>query len=99
MTATKEQIRDFLDNGFSEAVLDNFCYIVSRWQDEKKYEDWADYDEFLRKLIDDNVEDATAKKTTKRPIAVVMDWKGWTVTLKALMRGNSIQISTSAKKN
>lgn len=48
----------------TEANAHRLDYLHSRWQDEKEYEDWADYEKEMEKLWDGD----GFIKGTKRPL-------------------------------
>lgn len=48
-------------------LSDSFGYLYARWQDEKEYEDFADYIAHMTKKMPDG---ATLTKMTKRPFRV-----------------------------
>lgn len=51
-------------NGMFDAVQERMSYLYWRWQDEKEYEDFADYAAEMKKLLP---ADFTFIKGTKRP--------------------------------
>ena len=55
----------------SDTAGDKIAYLYSRWEDEKEYEDWAEYEEVLRKLTP-----VWAKfvKGLKRPFGFRLDY-------------------------
>lgn len=53
-TFTREQIREHANSVFEE-VLDGYGeflgYLKCRWEDEKEYEDWKDYEKAIREKL------------------------------------------------
>ena len=54
------------------------CDLHDRWQCEKEYEDWADYEKVIVGLLE-NVRGFKMTKTTKRPIGIKGTYKGQSV--------------------
>lgn len=52
----------------AEAISGHMGYLWSRWQDEREYEDFADYVDSAKKAIEEN--GAVFEKLTKRPFRV-----------------------------
>ena len=52
---------------FSEQIDENFYYVYVRWCDEKEYEDFEDYSNYMKKQLSENLPEATFIKATKRP--------------------------------
>jgi len=76
---TKQKIWVLLDS-----MKKTFEILYGRWQDEKEYEDWKDYQEHFKKTFNAMKELAKAKnavfvKATKRPFGITFDFEGWTV--------------------
>ena len=91
---TKDKINKLMDK-----IIDNLSYLYSRWQDEKEYEDFADYIErmksdFNRFCKEIPMKNAVFVKGQKRPFGFVFDFEGWRVALSI----NSSQIRWKAKK-
>ena len=55
----------------TQEYLDQFGefvgYLYDRWQDEKEYEDWADYVQAMKNKLDDHLE---FKGASKRPFSM-----------------------------
>lgn len=60
MSESHEQIDALL-----EERGENLCYLYDRWQDEQKYEDFAEYREAAQRIIPHPI-----TKMTKRPFAI-----------------------------
>lgn len=50
-------------------------YLASRWEDEKEYEDWKDYDAKMREVV--TLKGLTVVKTSKRPFGVTVEIEGF----------------------
>jgi hypothetical protein len=51
----------------SETLLNQLFYLKDRWNCEKEYEDFKDYEEAMKKAAIKICKDITAFKATKRP--------------------------------
>jgi hypothetical protein len=67
--ASKKELSHFV-----EANLDRMLYLYDRWQDEKNYEDFAEYAEQYKKLSDKNP-NLVFKKATKKPMGFIAYYK------------------------
>jgi hypothetical protein len=74
-----------------QAMEKTINYLYDRWQDEKKYEEWNDYIEHMKKLFAEmqkstNTENAVFVKASKRPFGLTFDFEGWRFVLSANSR-------------
>lgn len=53
-----------------EKLMNMLSYLRQRWQDEKDFEDWADYDLQMKKFMAKHYKQ-DIRKTTKRPIGFI----------------------------
>lgn len=58
-----EKMKELYAQAQESKAIDNLGYFYERWQDEKEYEDWKDYDEQIRKSF----KMFTITQTMKRP--------------------------------
>lgn len=73
-------------NKMMDRFVERLSYLYSRWQDEKKYEDFQEYSdamhlnftEYCKELI---MQNAVYIKCQKRPFGIVFDFEGWRVTM------------------
>jgi hypothetical protein len=80
-TVTKlspREVKAALDAHFTNDVdvAQRVSNLACRWQEERQYEDWADYTAILRGLLP---ADADFLKATKRPFGVHFTVAGYTV--------------------
>lgn len=79
---TKEQqIRAEMARGkavIADKHLDFFVYLYSRWQDEKEYEDFAEYE----KVMIEKITELPIKAATKRPFGIKYDYEGFEIHIK-----------------
>lgn len=47
MQFLNEKVKKFVEDN-----VDHFAYLKARWQDEREYEDFSDYEKNVRKLAD-----------------------------------------------
>ncbi len=57
-----------------EKVVEKICYLFSRWQDEREYEDIAEYGKALEPLF--AAHGAKILRATKKPFGVVAEVDG-----------------------
>jgi hypothetical protein len=65
-TATYKRMETFITSSDS---INKMEYLFDRWQDEKEYEDWADYENAIRDHWGDP---DTFVKATKRPFGFIV---------------------------
>jgi uncharacterized phage protein gp47/JayE len=53
-------------NSAAKQLQERLCYLYGRWQDEKEYEDWADYEKAMRDAAA-RVDGIKVIKISKRP--------------------------------
>jgi hypothetical protein len=53
-------------------LMDRIIYLYERWQDEKEYEDFKDYEKNIQELFEkeNTCSDLTFKRATKRPFGI-----------------------------
>ena len=84
--ATKDTLYEVAEQAF-DAMGERLIYLYSRWQDEREYEDWADYAKEMAKTAAQS--GFVAIKTAKRPFGFTAkhhDIRGWVVTFKITAR-------------
>jgi len=59
-------------------------YFHDRWQDERLYEDWADYEKAMREI--EELQEFEIVKVSKRPFGVTIKYGDWLLTLYATKR-------------
>lgn len=80
---TKSKVQALCDS--METIINN---LYGRWEDEKEYEDWADYiaklkSVFSHEIVINQMTNAVYVKVGKRPFGITFDFEGWRVTLSA----------------
>lgn len=88
-TATKlspQDVKAVLDAWLTQDVATRISNLAYRWQDERQYEDWADYARVLQEMLPTY---ATFLKATKRPFGVHFTVGDYTVF--AGIRGSYVQ--------
>lgn len=56
--------------GFVNSADESLGYLWARWQDEHEYEDFADYEKQMAKLLAEKGSAFTFVKATKRPFGI-----------------------------
>ena len=80
-----------LKSSLNKAVTENMrviSYAYDRWQDEKEYEDWSEYDTYIRKNVK-IPEGFTLAKVNKRPFGITLNCDNFTARIKCTSRGIS----------
>jgi len=89
----KEQVLKEVDNILNdEKIAGELLCLYDRWQDEKEYEDWADYEKVMKKLINH-----TFVKGTKRPFGFIIKIGESKASFFVKLKGK--QVTFSAKYN
>ena len=60
-----------MDEEKVKKILNKVDYLEGRWQDEREYEDWTDYVESMRKVVEKN--GLVFKSAGKNPFGVVAE--------------------------
>ena len=74
MNQTKKEELIGLISGYASKINGAVEQAKARWMDEREYEDWSGYDEFLRKSAE--TAGMVAVRTQKRPFGVVVKVPG-----------------------
>jgi hypothetical protein len=74
MNQTKKEELIGLISGYASKINGAVEQAKARWMDEREYEDWSGYDEFLRKSAE--TAGMIAVRTQKRPFGVVVKVPG-----------------------
>ena len=74
MNQTKKEELIGLISGYASKINGAVEQAKARWMDEREYEDWSGYDEFLRSRVADA--GMVAVRTQKRPFGVVVKVPG-----------------------
>jgi len=72
-------------NTIFEKMQEPILYLFGRWQEEREYEDWADYEQKMREefaKVSSHVA-ALIIKCTKRPFGLTFIIDGWEIVFKA----------------
>ena len=56
---------------YNKYPIDNFGYLFARWQDEKEFEDFAEYEKVMKKNVGE-VEGVKFVKASKRPFGFTL---------------------------
>lgn len=78
-----------------EKLSDQFMYLWERWQDEKEYEDFADYQNVMKSAVEQ--EGGKFLKMTKRPWYVEFELQG--VVKYMQKKGNYLSYGSKIKKS
>ncbi len=73
-------------NTIMNSMEKTLVYLYSRWQDEKKHEDFGDYIEKMKKefettKVSEKISNAVFVKGYKRPFGFSFDFEGWFVVM------------------
>ena len=73
------------------AMQNTFDMLFGRWQDEKQYEDFKEYEAYFKKMFDQfikevKMENAVFLKASKRPFGITFDFEGWRFDFTATSR-------------
>ena len=79
MTNTKTKVDKILND---EKVMGTLISLYGRWQDEKEFEDWKDYEKAMSKLVK-----YPFKKGTKRPFGFVIEVDKMNIHIHLKIRG------------
>jgi hypothetical protein len=85
----------FMD--FFKEVKDKIQYLFDRWQDEKEYEDFKDYDKPLLPIADKH--GVSVKKMTKCPFEIWVDSEGTTFIIRVTSSQLSVAVMPEPKRN
>lgn len=92
-------VKDFA-NGLAQnkVFTDNLVNLYDRWEDEKMYEDWKDYERVMKNLVETcgGVENPKVKGT-KRPFGVKIEYDGYVVHIFVKIEGNYLVVSGNYK--
>ena len=96
MDTPKELGQKLVNN---KVFADNLFSLYDRWEDEKMYEDWKDYERVMKDLVETCSGIQNPKvKGTKRPFGVKFDYEGYTIHIYVKLKGNYIAIGGEIKK-
>lgn len=70
ITAVQSKLNQFINDPVKS---DRLGYLWSRWQDEKEYEDFGEYEKVLRTLVPEGF---TFVKSSKRPFGMRVSYSG-----------------------
>lgn len=84
------------DKTFGETL----CNLYDRWEDEKMYEDWKDYEKAMARLITtcSGIENPQRVKGTKRPFGVKFDNQDYTIHIYVKIQGGYFVVGGSVTK-
>jgi len=68
-------------------ILNTLNNLSARWQDEKEFEDWKEYEKAMSQLTNYKF-----KKGTKRPFGFVIEVDKTNVAIQLKKRGNSVNL-------
>ena len=72
----------------NKVFADNLISLYDRWEDEKMYEDWKDYERIMKDLVETcSGIDNPKVKGTKRPFGVKFDYEGYTINIHLKIKG------------
>ena len=74
--------------------------LYNRWQDEKMYEDWKDYEKTMAHLLTTRggIENPQNVKGTKRPFGVKFDNDGYTIHIYVKIQGEYFVVGGNITK-
>ena len=73
----------------SDKVFNTLFNLYERWLDERKYEDFKDYEEVMKKSIE-NIEGVNFIKGTKRPFGFIVSTENYNVKVYLKNKGHNI---------
>jgi len=91
MKATREQVEKIFNQIVAKKHFDFLGELVSRWESEKEYEDFAEYEKAIRETMSY----LNIVKVTKRPFGIQFKLHGSIVTAKYVKKGNMLKLSVS----
>ncbi len=80
-------------------VLQGMDYAFCRWQDEKGYEDFSEYVEFIKRRVEDVIGKITNVKGTKRPFGIKFTHNGFNLHLTLQSKGEKCWLRLTKIKN
>lgn len=83
--ATKQNPNETIEN-LMASVSGTLEYLYVRWQDEREYEDFADYADAMRKALG---ADHTFVRATKRPFGMVVRPSGFPFDVQIFINSTS----------
>ena len=86
----KKEVKKIVNNN---SILDTLFNLHNRWQDEKKYEDWKDYENFMIPFASHRFKFI---KSTKRPFGFIIQINDTKVNIFLKIRKNSINLAAKA---
>jgi hypothetical protein len=79
-----EEIKDEINKLFDD-VGEFIAYLRDRWQSEKDYEDWSEYEKVMTNRLKAKAEDLgmviDIKKASKQPFGISFLYEGWIVAI------------------
>ena len=73
----------------SDKVFNTLFNLYERWLDERKYEDFKDYEEVMKKSIE-NIEGVNFIKGTKQPFGFIVSTENYNVKVYLKDKGHNI---------
>jgi len=74
-----------------EELTEHFNYLADRWENEKEYEDFKDYDRYIKEKMPEGYE---VKEFTSSPFVLKVEYKDKKITLTAEEEKTLIEITT-----
>lgn len=79
------------------AILNHLSYLQNRWADEKRYEDWIDYETSMEEMFP--IGDAKFIKATKRPFGFQIKIEGRDIQFRIKVKGKGSHCLIAALLN
>ena len=97
METPRELAQKLVNN---RVFTDNLANLYDRWEDEKMYEDWKDYERNMKSLVEvcSGIDNPKNVKGTKRPFGVKFDYEGYTIHIFVKIQGNYLTVSGKITK-
>ena len=67
--------------------------MYDRWQDEKEYEDFANYKAYAKDFVPEQVPGAECRGLTKSPFTLTVLYEGYTVVMKVTAKALTLTYS------
>jgi Zn-dependent M32 family carboxypeptidase len=79
-----QQAKDVV-NTIYKNLQEKMSDVLYRWQDEQKYEDWNEYINYFKDILNKENPKAVFIKASKRPFGFTFDFDGYIISISASM--------------
>ena len=85
---------DTLSNLLNSDTLSELIYLYERWEDEKTYEDWKDYENEMKDWLNDRLPSAKFVKGTQEPFGLQYQFRTTTIHTRLKFTKNLVQLES-----